>query len=96
VVQFSPCSMLHDGDVHLCSALQQLKDEHEPLSEQKKQLFEMAQKIGQNENESMLISSHFDGLSQICQKVTKNVESIEKRTNILFLCYNNETKNSIV
>lgn len=48
-MEFSPCMMAHDGDVQLCPALQQLKDEHGPLNEQKQQLVDMAQQIGQND-----------------------------------------------
>lgn len=47
-MEFSPCMMAHDGDVQLCQALQQLKDEHGPLNEQKQQLVDLAQQIGEN------------------------------------------------
>jgi regulator of cell morphogenesis and NO signaling len=47
-MEFSPCHMFQNGSVTLCPALQQLKDEHGPLNEEKQALYEAAKQIGTN------------------------------------------------
>lgn len=42
------CGMMMGGKVSLCPALNQLRQEHIPLREQMEELFQSAQKIGEN------------------------------------------------
>ncbi|WP_339173693.1 hemerythrin domain-containing protein [Anoxybacillus sp. FSL W8-1294] len=53
-MEFSPCSIIGDGEVELCPPLQRLKEEHEPLNEKKYALFVAAQKIYNGEEENVL------------------------------------------
>lgn len=83
-MEFSPCVMAHDGDVQLCPALQQLKDEHGPLNEQKRELFEMAQQIGQGEQ----VSNWKEELLNLREKVQFFIERLdphsEREEGVLF------------
>ncbi len=83
-MEISPCSMLHDGDVRLCPALQQLKAEHEPLNDQKKELFEIAQKISQNKE----VENWKDALLNLREKVQAFIDHLdphsEREEGVLF------------